>query len=409
MPLTLRWVGEDELDRVADTRMLCFGHSTKDAERYRELIRTDTRARPGDYLLAEREGLPVGTTTSLSMTLWVRGSPIPCQGVAWVGTVKTYRRRAEGEEGVATQLMRETLRRARERGQVVSALMPFRASFYEHFGYGLAERRNEWTVPLAVLPHGSAEGLHFYQPADFQELARFRQRIVERGQCDIERPGHAWEDQLKRAESGFFVVDRASDDGLVRGYLFFEHEKNGTKDLLRIVQNNWEDMAALKRQLHFLASLRDQYFAAILPLPTDLPLNWLLRETQVPHRPVNHATAELRPHTRMQLRVLDHKRFLESLHLPEDIGGRTVVAVYESEGAVNRFAVELDRGRASVSPSTESADFTCSDRVWASIASGDLPATRAVEMGIASAERPGAAQLLDVLSVGPPPFTSEYF
>ena len=97
MPMTLRWVGEDELDRVADTRMLCFAHSTKDAERYRELIRTDTRAKPGDYLLAERAGLPVGTTTSLSMTMWVRGAPIPCQGVAWVGTVKTYRRRAAGD------------------------------------------------------------------------------------------------------------------------------------------------------------------------------------------------------------------------------------------------------------------------------------------------------------------------
>ena len=31
--------------------------------------------------------------------------------------------------------------------QVISALMPFRGSFYEHFGYGIAECRCTWTVP----------------------------------------------------------------------------------------------------------------------------------------------------------------------------------------------------------------------------------------------------------------------
>src|SRR6185503_13598429 len=103
----------------------------------------------GDYLLADRDGEAVGTTTALSMTIWVRGAALPCQGVAYVGTIKTHRRGgANGEKGVATQLMFETLRRARERREVVSALMPFRASFYEHFGYGLIERRHEWLVPL---------------------------------------------------------------------------------------------------------------------------------------------------------------------------------------------------------------------------------------------------------------------
>jgi predicted acetyltransferase len=255
MPLTLRWVGSDELDRVAETRMRCFSHAAKDVERCRDWIRADPRAKAGDILLAERDGLPVGTSTSLSMTMWVKGGAIPCQGVAFVGTVKTHRRRTEGEEGVATRVMRETLRIARERGQVVSALMPFRASFYEHFGYGLVERRNEWTVPLATLPHGSADELHFFEPGDLEDLVRFRQRVVERGQCEIERPKDAWEHIIKQAESGFFVVDRAR--GTVHGYLWLNHERTNGKDYLRAMESSWEDTAALKRQLHFLASLRD--------------------------------------------------------------------------------------------------------------------------------------------------------
>ena len=45
--------------------------------------------------------------------------------------------------------------------------MPFRASFYEHFGYGLAELRHEWTVPLSIFPTGDFAGFRFAEQSDF--------------------------------------------------------------------------------------------------------------------------------------------------------------------------------------------------------------------------------------------------
>ena len=409
MPLQLRWVGEDELDRVADTRAMCFAHAPKDFERFRQYIRTDPRAKPGDFLLAEENGVPVGTSTGLSMTMWVRGSPIPCQGVAFVGTIKTHRRRTHSGDGVATQLMRETLRRAREREQVVSALMPFRASFYEHFGYGLVERRNDWTVPLSILPSGPSEGLRFYRPDDMPELASFRQRVIERGQCEIERPAAAWEAQLKRADHGFAIVDRPQADGPVRGHLWMEQTQAGAKSHVQVRDVVFQDIAGLKRQLHFLASLQDQYSAALITLPADLPLQWLLRETQLPHRPVEHAVPELRQSTRLQLRVLDHKRFIEAMHLPDDCRGRTAVAVQEAEGTSSRFTIDVDSGRATVTETGSSPTFTCPDRVWAAIVCGDLRAVRAVQLGLASAEDHAAPGVFDAFSAGPAPFCDEGF
>src|SRR5581483_1936008 len=112
--------GESDLDRVALTRMRCYAHATRDLDWNKEAIRADVRAKPGDFLLAEQNGQGVGTATALSLTMWARGGSFPCQGVAWVGTVKTHRRRTSNQDGVATQVMRETLRMARERGQVVS-------------------------------------------------------------------------------------------------------------------------------------------------------------------------------------------------------------------------------------------------------------------------------------------------
>ena len=416
MSLEFRWVNaEDELDRVAETRMRCYAGAPMDLERFTKGIRLDRRVKPSDLLLAERDGEAIGTTTSLSLTMWVRGAPLPCQGVAFVGTVKTHRRgaTASGQRGVASQLMDHTIRRARERGEVVSALMPFRASFYEHFGYGLVERRHEWTVPLSILPTGDFDGFHFARPND-QDLGAVlacRQRMVERGQCDIERTREAWDAYYKTPVGEFFeVVDRGEGDA-VRGYVVFNNEKVDGRTYLRVEDQAYDSPDALRRQFHFLASLKDQYSGAILTLPRDVPLNLMLRESQLPHRPVEHAIAKLQTITRMQVRVLDHKRFLEALKLPREgvTGGRVNVAVHESEGTVSKFKVEIADGRAHVSNTNESPDVECPDKTWAAIACGEMTASDAERFGLIRARDDRATRVLDVLSVGPPPFCAEYF
>ncbi|MDB5355219.1 MAG: hypothetical protein JWN24_1672 [Phycisphaerales bacterium] len=405
----MRWVGEDELDRVAEARMLCYAPAMKELPRFTEGIRTDRRAVPGDYLLAEHNGQPVGTATSHSFSMWLRGGRIPCQGVGFVGTLKTHRRGTRSPDGgIASRIMHETLRKAREREEIVSALMPFRGSFYEHFGYGFVERRCSWTLPVSTLPAGDFDGIEFYRADDAQALAACRQRIVEAGQCDIERSPAGWDLFMRKAEEGLLVVDRAPD-GKIRGYIAFQHLHENAKDTVNVTENGYEDTAGLRRQLHFLASLRDQYSFAALTLPADLPLNWLLRERQIPHRLVNHAVPEARPFVRMQLRVLDHRRLIEAMHLPTDYRGKAAVAVSECEGDVSRFTIDVSDGRASVSPGRGDGAFACTDSVWAAIVCGDLPATQAVRLGLASADDAATASLLDVFAEGPLPFCSEYF
>src|SRR5256885_1342193 len=118
MSVILRWVGDGDLDRIARVRTLCYALGPKELEHPDRVLRADPRPKPGDFLLAEEDGEPVGTTTALSLIAWVRGSPVPCQGIAYVGTIRTRRRGgAGGERGIASQLMHEALRVARERGQ----------------------------------------------------------------------------------------------------------------------------------------------------------------------------------------------------------------------------------------------------------------------------------------------------
>jgi predicted acetyltransferase len=408
--LTLRWVGEGDLERVAQTRMRCYAPSQNLIEKYRDSVRTDLASPPRHFLLAELDGEPVGTTTSLDMTMWVRATPLPCQGVAYVGTVKTHRRIATGPaKGIATQLMNETLRLGRERGHVLSALMPFRVSYYEHFGYGIVEDRCEWTVPLSVLPTGDFDGFRFYTNDDFAALMACHQRIVRAGQCDIERPEAVWQNYLKKAQDGFLVVDRPDPTGPVRGWMTLVHMAEDGKDHLKVTDRGADTPAALLRQLHYLSSLRDQYAAATILLPGDVPLNWLLKERQLPHRPVNHATASARPFTRMQLRILDHRRYLEALQLPELTEGSASIAIHEPEGTVSKFRLHFSSGRCTAENTDTTPDATIPAHIWASIATGHLRASHAARLGLFECPSEKTARTLDILAKGPRPFTHEYF
>ena len=107
----------------------------------------------------------------------------------------------------------------------------------------------------------------------------------------------------------------------MQGRLFYNQFSRDTKDILSIISHFTDNPAAFRRQLHFLASLKDQYHAVTIILPADMPLNWLLDERQLPHRLVNHPTASMHPMTRMQMRVLDHVKVLEAMHSPQSPRG----------------------------------------------------------------------------------------
>jgi len=290
---------------------------------------------------------------------------------------------------------------------VVSALGPFRASFYEHFGYGLVERRAAWNLALSALHSGPCEGMRFYQPIDRADLAACRQRIVEAGQCNIERSPGGWDYWFKVRQDDFWVVDRSEPD-VIRGYLVYQRVTDQGKELAKVVELGFEDPEALLRQLAFLATLRDQFAAASIVVPADVPLNWLLREPQIPHRPMNHSCAQVAPQTRMQLRIIDHKRLLEAMRFPIEIAAKITIGVRECEGNTNRFTMDVSDGRATIMPFASDTDLECPDRVWAAIACGGLSAIDAMRFKLARGEE-RIARSLDFLSAGPVPFCDEYF
>lgn len=403
MALTHRWTGRSETDLIARVRLHCYGAAQTELPRFVESVTDDPRVADGDFLVLERDGRAVGTTASMDLTMHTRGASLPCQGVAYVGAVRTARRRAGGqkdsEEGVATAAMRLTLDRAREKGQVVSALMPFRASYYERFGYGIVEHQCRWTLPTAVLPGGDAGDFQPYEDHMLPGLVALRNRSAARGNCDFDRPEGEWRNIVRRAESGFLFVDEG------RAWAWVNTEKESGVVVGRVMNWGVEGPAEFAKLLRFLGTMKDQYARFYIVTPTDWPVNLLLKETQVPHRPVAHVTAESAVFTRMMLRVLDHVQFLEAIRWPREAKGRAVVSIREAEGHESRVQVSVEAGRGSAGSTQQAATFTTTDRTYAAIATGLISATDAVRYGLAE----GDPALLDTLHGGPKPFSFEYF
>jgi predicted acetyltransferase len=408
MALQMQWVEDSSLDRVAEARWLAYSHAGKDLTNMRDRIKADRRAASGDYLLAVRDGVDVGTATSLSMTMWMRGAAIPCQGVAWVGAAKTARR-AGGDKsvGVATAVMHEMLRKGREREQPISALMPFRASYYEHFGYGLVERRNDWTIPLSILPSPSTESWSLATADDQPALVKLRQRMVESGQCDIERSAGAWEMVNAYHENGFVYLVRNADGDPI-AMAFAMHESRNGKDILNLAGWIAPSFPAFASMLRMFSTLKDQYASLTISAPVHWPVNRVLKESQLPHRPVNHAHASLSTINRLQVRILDHRKLLEALHLASAREAGVTIAIHEPEGNSVRLALEFGGGRIACRPSVATPQFECNAITWAAVACGEISAAVALQCGLASGSA-DAARALNALADGPPPFTQEGF
>ena len=412
----VRAAGPDEWAAVAAARARCYatGYSGMAAPELADPEWGDAAA--GDFLLATRRGRAVGTLTALTGRIGVRGRPMPCQGVAWVGTAHDARRSG----GVGAALVRRGLDLARQRGQVLSALVPFRASYYETFGYGLCERHARWHVPLSLLPGGAGDdGFELIDPDDAESVAavaacRSRQVDGSHGDLTFDGPLDGFGITLARCRREGYLFARRDPGDATRVTAFVRTVALGRRGEgigLAVPMLGYDAPGDFPAILRFLGSLRDQYGFANLSTPPDCPLNRLLREPQLPHRGVEHLHATCDVGHRLQARILDHARFFDETPWPDAAAtGRATVAVREPEGGVSRVTLEVAEGRcAAKAMSGASADFACDAKTWAAVAMGDLRASTAAELGLADINDYAATALLDTLTHGPPPFCRESF
>ncbi|MGN6726581.1 MAG: GNAT family N-acetyltransferase [Tepidisphaeraceae bacterium] len=407
MSLTHAWVGPGEVERLSEMRLRCYGSKPGDRDSMLKRTQND-RFDAGDALILSDATGDVATATSMSLQVNARGRVLPCQGVAWVGTARSHRRRKVEGRGLASHVMHALLAKARERGQVVSMLAPFRVSFYEHFGYGVVERQNYWTLPLSILPPVEEANFAEAKPADFDAMLACRERQFAQTHGDVRTDARSlryWLSTL--GESGFRMVDWQGDR--ITSQFSLGTEVEGHNAIAVVHRPYWDSLEALRRLLGMLGTLRDQYSFARITLPADLPVAWWFKERQQPHRRVDHPTPLCHCVTRMQARILDHVAYLSGMRLETPVSGGVTIGIRECDGPMSRVRLEMKAGQIEAKSSTAEPDVTMSDVTWAAIAFGDQRAGVLAAMGLIEVARPEALPVLNAFAEGMAPFCHEYF
>lgn len=270
MGLTIRLVQGEEWLRVArPLSAYAFEPSPREQDRERLRRRLATGVTRTHVAFDGTE--PRCTATAIHMTQNVRGALLPMGGVASVATHPAGRR-----QGFARQVLRHVLADMREQGQVVSALYPFRPSFYERFGYtGLPPERRATLTPadLAPLLRISVPGT--VELARYAEVAGDVRDLTERVLPAVHGMALRADPELAAARDDtdhWAAVARV--DGRPVGYLAYRIEQYGG------VLSGWRflyrDPAARTLLLSWLARHVDQVSIVSLPLrPVDRPETWV--------------------------------------------------------------------------------------------------------------------------------------
>ena len=129
MSVTFRFASAAELEEIVRLTGHSFPGVGRDPEswmqRYRETPYGDG---PEIIWVGEESGRLVASCQLHRISHWVSGAELPAMGLGTVAIAPTHRQR-----GLAGQMVTTALRAARERGDLLSSLYPFRASFYGRY------------------------------------------------------------------------------------------------------------------------------------------------------------------------------------------------------------------------------------------------------------------------------------
>jgi predicted acetyltransferase len=412
--LDYRFADSDDADAVARLVAHSFPGATRPVSWWHDqLVDPPYGGEIGSTLFVGREaGRAVAACQLHPLLQWIGGRALDVAGVGTVAVSPTHRRRRLGAE-----LMGAALRAARERGDVASALYPFRASFYRQLGYGAAGDVLQYQVAPGSLPEsperrrvellgddaGRAEALAFYG----------RWARTQAGQ--LERGASSWA-RLVAAHDRVLVGYRA-EGGALEGYALavYRADLPPQARYLEVDEVAWTTTAARRGLYAWLASLGDQWQQLLVrALPSQRLADWL----HEPRLPAGAAPAWglWAPAATLlagpMFRILDMQRAWAQRSIVPGAALAVELDVSDAQLPDNagRWRLVLEEGHAraernTTGPAGVRLDVSTLSRLFA----GSLPATAALAAGLLECDRPELLRSLDAALALPEPWTFDRF
>lgn len=405
----------DEVDTVADVVAHSFPSPARGPRWWRDYLIHGPHGGPEAIWVAEDAGEVVGCCLLLPLRQWISGVALPMTGLGVVTTAPTHRRR-----GLAGRMVTAGLLRARERGDVVSALYPFRIDYYGGLGYGLAGEAHQYMLPPTSLPDSPEDRRRMRMvrtPADRKLLQEVYSRGIRLQTGQVERSGHAWRYVLEGDDRAAFVY--VGDAGDPEGYVIVRYRADLpiAERYLDVEERMWLTSRARRGIYAWLASMGDQWPRVAYRAHPHERFGEVVREPRLPvgegqawHLWFPSATLMRGP----MFRVLNVASALRARNYALTEETTFDLDVDDPQIPDNRgtWRVTLRRGRAAV----ERADGGASDatlripvRALSRVFIGALRVSDAVADGTATTDQPRIARLLDAAFEVPKPWTFERF
>lgn len=401
MSVTFRFARPEELEEIVRLTGHSFPGVGRDPEwwmaRFRETVYGDG---PEILWVGEDAGRLVASCQLHRIAHWVSGADMPTMGLGTVAIAPTHR-----QQGLAGRMVATGLRAARDRGDILSSLYPFRASFYGRFGYGLAGDAHQYHVAPTALP--SSETRYAVEIMDTAErraeVAAFYEVWARRQTGQVRRTELAWDELASGADR--LLVGFRGTDGLLTGYALATYPTKlpPQERFLSVEELAWSKPEARRGLYGWLASMGDQWRGiALRALPEHRLQDWL-REPRL-------GGGQLPPHWGLwfpsavllrgpMFRLLSMEEAWRRRAVPPDVRLTVSVDVSDEELPENAGVWRLRLAEGRVMPERGGGEanlrLRMPIRTLGRIFMGSLPPSAALEAGLATGDAGGPLAELD--------------
>ena len=281
LPLDLRPAREGDLIPLARLWALAFPGEPSVANRARQLREGGPYGGLETAWVAERDGRMAGAFRAYDLTLHLFGHPFPTLGLAAVAVHPSFRRM-----GVGGALCRAALRLGRERGDLLSALYPFRVDYYARLGFTLAGEFHRYRFPPASLPlFPGWERIRMLVPDErIPRIPRFYASLLPRLHGVAHRTPAMWEFLKEEETQVWGLGSRDGEDGELEGYMVTDSHprRRGRGAELRVRELLVEDADGYRAFLGWLSAQRDQWTEIIYDALPGERLQQVLSHPRLP-------------------------------------------------------------------------------------------------------------------------------
>ncbi|MFW5688633.1 MAG: GNAT family N-acetyltransferase [Spirochaetota bacterium] len=317
------------------------------------------------------DGEPISVLTVHQFRMVFHGSIVSMAGVGGVGTLPEHR-----HAGHVRRLLAAAFAEMHERRQGFSLLYPFSFPYYRMFGYELVYSRREYRAPANALVATDRTGRIEQVTDATADLRGCYERFARGRTLSMIRSDRQWSDAVKDNpwRDRVYTWVRRDEHDHVTAWVTVRAETAGPHAIRAIVDDlAFDSGASLRELLAFMPTLVPRAVEVVLHLPSDLPLELMVREPY-----------EISASRRGSVmgRITDLVPAFERARLPGE--GSLVIEVADDllDWNAGVYALDWGDGGVSCAPTTRSPDLSVDIRVLTQLLLGYQDGGLALDLGL---------------------------